>query len=169
VDEKKDQIAREIIASLNAKASGFHKHTVLNEEMISNIAFLVTKEEKPDFEWALDELDTRFSAKINFKLVGPLPPYSFATFEIKKLTWDEITYAKAFLGINGDPKPEEVKQSYHDMAKKLHPDNNPGNPQANKDFEELKKVFDLLYEYSQNGKDLFSIKKLTWEQLNTRS
>ena len=178
LDQKKDQIAREIIASLSAKdppqagkgGFDFCKHAVLNDAMISNTAFLVAKDKKGDFEARLEELDKKFSAKggsasggdglINFKLVGPLPPYSFATFEVDKLTKDEIAYAKAFLGVNGDPKPQEVKEAYHAMALKLHPDKNPDNPHAQKDFEELKKAFDILLKYSNNGQDLLLVKNV---------
>ena len=71
--------------------------------------------------------------------------------------------------MTGELNPEEVKQSYHSMAQKLHPDKNRDNPEAAKQFEELKKAFDLLSEYSSNGRDLFFIKKLSWEQLNARS
>jgi DnaJ-class molecular chaperone len=129
--------------------------------MITNLAFLITKSKKEDFEKEVEQLDKKFTGKINFRLVGPLPPYSFATFEIKKITPEEIFYAKAVLGIIEDPRPEEVKQAYYAMAQKLHPDKNPDNPEAARQFEELKMAFDLLYEYSSNGRDLFLIKKLT--------
>ena len=173
LDKKRDGVAEEIISALSAsggkdKAYAFCKQAVLNDSMICNIAYLIDKDNKEDFEQALDEFDKSFQEKINFKLVGPLPPYSFATFEIKKLTPDEIFYAKAVLGIVEDPPPEEVKQAYRAMAQKLHPDKNPDNPDAARQFEELKRAFDLLYGYSSNGRDLFSVKKLSWEQ-NTRS
>ena len=78
--------------------------------MICNIAFLIAKDKKEEFELALEQLDKEYTGLINFKLVGPLPPYSFATFEIKKLTPAEIAYAKAFLGLSGTPVPEEVSR-----------------------------------------------------------
>ncbi|MFA4844533.1 MAG: GvpL/GvpF family gas vesicle protein [Candidatus Margulisiibacteriota bacterium] len=164
LDRKKDRIAEEIITALSAsggQAGAFCKHATLNDRMIFNTAFLLDKDKKEVFEQELAELDRKYEGKINFKCVGPLPPYSFATIEIKKLTPDEIFYAKAVLGIVEDPPPEEVKRAYRAMAGKLHPDKNPDNPEAAKQFVELKKAFDLLYEYTSNGCDLFSVKKLT--------
>lgn len=168
LDQKRDEITEAVIAVLREKTLALSKQAVLNDDMIANVAFLIDKDKKEEFEQALDELDKKYEGKINFKLVGPLPPYSFATFEIKELTPEEIADAKVFLGITGEPSPEDVKQAYHTMAQKLHPDKNPGSPDATNQFEELKKAFEILYEYSSNGRDLFFVKKLSWEQQNTK-
>jgi len=168
LDKKKEKIACEIITALKDKAHTFCKHEILDENMIFNVAFLIDKDKREEFEKELDKLDKNYEGKLKFKLVGPLPPYSFNTVEVKKLTPDEISYAKTFLGIIDVSDPQEVKRTYRSMAQKLHPDKNPDNPDAAKQFEELKKAFDLLYEYSNNGKDLFLIKKLSWQQPNTK-
>lgn len=173
LDKKRDEITEAVIAVLSArggreKTLAFSKQAVLNDDMICNVAFLIDKDKREEFEQVLDELDKKYAGKINFKCVGPLPPYSFATFEIKELTPEEIADAKTFLGITGEPGPEDIKQAYHTMAQKLHPDKNPGSPDATRQFEELKKAFEILYEYSCNGRDLFFVKKLSWEQQNTK-
>jgi len=168
LDKKKEKIASAILSAFKDKARAICRHAVLNDSMIFNMAFLVDRDKKQDFEQALDQLDKKLNGMVNFKLVGPLPPYSFNTLEVKKLASEEIAYAEALLGVIEESTPQEVKQAYRNMAQKIHPDQNPNKPDAQKQFEELKKAFDLLYAYSKNGRDLFLIKELSWQQPNMK-
>jgi DnaJ-class molecular chaperone len=48
------------------------------------------------------------------------------------------------LGVKKDASPEDIQKAYRKLAKKLHPDLNPGNKQAEEQFKEASAAYDLL-------------------------
>jgi DnaJ-class molecular chaperone len=48
------------------------------------------------------------------------------------------------LGVKKDAKDEEIRRVYRNLAKKFHPDLNPGNKQAEARFKEIAAAYDLL-------------------------
>ena len=48
------------------------------------------------------------------------------------------------LGVPKSATAEDIKQSYRKLAKKLHPDLNPGNKKAEQSFKEVSAAYDLL-------------------------
>lgn len=57
--------------------------------------------------------------------------------------WLEKDYYKV-LGVAKDAKPEEIKKAYRKLARENHPDQNPGNPDAEKRFKEVSEANDVL-------------------------
>ena len=116
--------------------------------MIVNIAFLVDKDKREDFDKKVEELDAKFNAKLNFRCIGPLPPYSFYTLEIKKLKFEEIDWAKRKFEISNDIiSKDEIKKAYKWQAFSAHPDKNPDNPCAEKEFNEVNKAYKIITDY----------------------
>jgi len=52
-------------------------------------------------------------------------------------------YYKA-LGVAEDVSPDELKKVYRKLAKKFHPDHNPGNKQAEAKFKEIQEAYSVL-------------------------
>ncbi len=48
------------------------------------------------------------------------------------------------LGIARAASPDDVQKAYRRLAKKLHPDLNPGNKEAEESFKEVASAYDLL-------------------------
>src|SRR5882757_3673483 len=48
------------------------------------------------------------------------------------------------LGVKKDASQEEIQKAYRKLAKKLHPDLNPGNKKAEEQFKDLSVAYDLL-------------------------
>lgn len=48
------------------------------------------------------------------------------------------------LGVNKDASPDDIQKAYRALAKKLHPDLNPGNKQAEDQFKAVTAAYDLL-------------------------
>lgn len=48
------------------------------------------------------------------------------------------------LGVRKDASQEEIKRAYKNLAKKLHPDSNSDDPNANDKFQEVQKAYDVL-------------------------
>jgi len=48
------------------------------------------------------------------------------------------------LGVKSDASPDEIRKSYRKLAKELHPDLNPGKPEAEARFKTVTAAYDLL-------------------------
>jgi DnaJ-class molecular chaperone len=50
----------------------------------------------------------------------------------------------AILGVKTDASPEQIRKTYRKLARKLHPDLNPGNIEAEEQFKNVSRAYDLL-------------------------
>jgi len=57
--------------------------------------------------------------------------------------WLEKDYYKV-LGVSKDAKPEEIKKAFRRLARENHPDQNPGNKQAEQRFKDVSEANDIL-------------------------
>ena len=48
-----------------------------------NVSFLIEKSRESEFREEVYKLDARFQGKMNFKYVGPLPPYNFVNLKLE--------------------------------------------------------------------------------------
>jgi DnaJ-class molecular chaperone len=56
------------------------------------------------------------------------------------------------LGVQRDASQKDVQAAYRGRAKKLHPDLNPGNKQAEQDFKDLSAAYDILRDQEKRGR-----------------
>jgi hypothetical protein len=97
----------------------------------------------------VDGLNKEFLEKLNFRCIGPLPVYSFYTLEIKKIEFGEVDWARKKLGILDELTTKDaVKNAYHRQAFAFHPDKNPNMPEIDKEFDEIKKSYNILLDYA---------------------
>ena len=147
LDNKRERCALEIETELKDVSIDFRKHDLMDDRMIFNIAFLIDKNKKTEFERKLDELNAIFNEKLNFRCVGPLPPYSFYTAEVKKLPFNDIAWAKEKLGLNDMATKEEIIKAYRSKASIYHPDKNINSSDAEGQFNEIFRAYKILCEY----------------------
>ena len=148
LDKKRDNYACQIQEALKTVSPDFKAHELMDDKMVVNIAFLIDKDKRDGFDKKVEELNAKFNEKLNFRCVGPLPPYSFYTLEIMKLKFEEIDWAKKRLGILDDiTNKDELKKAYRRQVLSVHPDRNPENPCAEKEFDEVNKAFKIIADY----------------------
>jgi hypothetical protein len=146
LDEKKAGYATKMIEALNPFCQSIKQHEVMNDQMVSNTAFLLKQSQSALLEKALDQLDESLNGKLNFKWVGPLPCYSFYTLEVKELCFEEIELAKKELGLDNFTSEKNIQQVYLDKAKLFHPDTNPGDDGVVM-FNRIKKAYQTMLDY----------------------
>jgi len=149
--EKNKQIELNILDSLTAYSIDIKIHDVFNDQMITNSAFLINRDKKDKFEQAIDKLDEEFNSALNFKIVGPLPCYSFYTLEVKKLNVDHVLLAKNELGLGEETSESEIKKAYLEKAKLFHPDAQMENGDE-ENFNRISKAYHTMLDYSASAR-----------------
>ena len=148
LDEKRAGASRDILGRLQAVSEDARIHELRDDQMVMNAAFLIAKSKHQDFDKTVKELDAAMPDKLNFRCVGPLPPYSFYTLEVKKLLFGEIDRARKKLGLLKEKATRvEIKTAHKAMAFSSHPDRNPQAPGREKEFDEITQAYNVLWEY----------------------
>ena len=146
LNEKNKSTELEILDALASFCLDVKIHEVMNDQMITNSAFLINRNKKEKFEQVIDQLDEEFKGLLNFKLVGPLPCYSFSTIEIKELNPEHVALAKKTLGLSDESTESEVEKAYFEKAKLFHPDAQASNGDE-ENFNTINKAYHTLLEY----------------------
>ncbi|MCG2762130.1 MAG: GvpL/GvpF family gas vesicle protein [Candidatus Atribacteria bacterium] len=155
LDKKKEKEQAYIIECLKEFTIDFQKHSVMDDKMILNCAFLIEKRKESDFDIKLKTLDEECKQKINFRCIGPLPSYSFFTCQLKRVEYKQIEQARKLLGLEAKLSLEKIKDSYRKIAQKNHPDKDSNNLQLEEDFEKITQAYQLLKEcYKAENIDL---------------
>ena len=150
LDNKRKKYAFKILSALKKVSHDLKIHELMDDKMVINSAFLINKSRQKEFYGKIESLNNEFDDKLNFRCVGPLPPYSFYTLEIKKMQFEEIDWAKKKLRLSDDfATKNEIKKVYRKLAFSFHPDRNPNTPGIEKEFDEVTKAYRILGDYSE--------------------
>jgi hypothetical protein len=149
LDKKREKYALQIQTFLKRYCTAFKVHELMDDGMVINLACLINIGQQKDFDRKVGEINTKFAEKLNFRSVGPLPPYSFYTLEIKKMQFEEIDWARKLLRLGSRAIKEEIIKAYRNGAKLYHPDKSPDVPSAERRFNEIYRAYRILLEYCQ--------------------
>jgi len=144
---KNTTIELDVLESMKVICVDIKKHEVMNDQMITNSALLINRIHLDKFEQLIDELDVRYKGLLNFKLVGPLPCYSFYTLEITEANPDNVEKARIVLGLKEKTTESDIKKAYLNKARLFHPDTNLGNGDVKK-FNSVNKAYHTLLDYA---------------------
>ncbi len=79
--------------------------------MVADLALLLPRGASDALDRRLAELDEEFGSRLNFRCIGPLPPYSFATVEVNLPSFEAIDRARGL-----EPREKaglaEIKSAY---------------------------------------------------------
>lgn len=145
--DKNTNVELNILDSLSKVSLDIKTHDEMNDQMITNSAFLLNKNKKEKFEQVIDQLDEEYKGLLNFKLVGPLPCYSFYTIEVKELNPEQVVQAKKELELKEETSESEIKRAYLEKARLFHPDTQLNNNEE-ENFNKINKAYHTLIDYS---------------------
>jgi len=148
LDEKRAGVSRDLLERLQAVSEDARIHELMDDRMVINAAFLIMRAKHKDFEEKVEEINKSMQEKLNFRCVGPLPPYSYYTLEAKKFHFEEIERARKKLGLLHERATrDEIKKAHRAMAFSSHPDRNPDAPGQENEFDEITQAYHMLWEY----------------------
>jgi hypothetical protein len=77
MDHQRDADAESILERLRPLVHKTVLNKTISDRMILNAAFLVNKQQEPELDHILQDLDGQMGKRVMFKYVGPVPPYNF--------------------------------------------------------------------------------------------
>jgi len=134
----KNFIEKDVVIKIN-------ENETRSGKLIMDTSILVKRDKEREFYDKVNELDGKYK-KIELILVGPLPPYTFAQMEIKKTDFRSIDAARKLLGLSEEVTRLQLKDAYHELVHKYHPDRNP-DPSSKENFKKIEKAYVLLSDY----------------------
>jgi len=84
LEHKKVKEREALLQSVRQLSSDSCLNMTYGDDMLMNAAFLVDKVREKEFDATVEELDARYKDRIEFKYVGPAPPYSFVNIVVEE-------------------------------------------------------------------------------------
>jgi hypothetical protein len=151
LDRRRKSYRNQTMQSLARTALDVQLNALVADEMVMNIAFLIQRERQVDFDGQVRRINQALDDQINFRVIGPLPPYSFSTVEIKRPDPDKIEEARQLLGLGTKVSDKELKEAYRHLAARNHPTVHPDET-GDEQWAKVREAFILLRGYC-HGQD----------------
>jgi len=139
----KDKIVSQLHGCIESQCD----HDAIDDLMILNTAFLTKKDVEDEFHRMVQQLDHDFSGEVFFRLIGPLPLYSFKCVEIEWSSGDRIRDALSLLGLEENATSADLKAAYYRKGQCLHPDKIGYHSGTSPEFEKVVEAYGLLRKY----------------------
>jgi len=151
LDELRERVTGRLFVALRTTWRDIAVNPTRDDSMILNAAVLIDRSEEAEFDRTIEQLNRSYEDRLNFRCVGPLPPYSFATAEVKTTSAEELDAARQALGLSEQASLAEIKAAHRRLLREYHPDTNPGADAAEK-VKEVSAAYELLEQYAMNFK-----------------
>jgi hypothetical protein len=139
-------------------------HFLNSGGMAVSVAFLVEEANLDAFHGRIKQLNALFYNQMDFQVIGPLPPYSFATVEVARPSPEAIDEAKRILKLSEVASEVEVRKAYRHLAAEVGSGQKPGYKLARARLLALRRASDLLVAHCRSqaepgGSFLISIRR----------
>ncbi|MBI4289402.1 MAG: GvpL/GvpF family gas vesicle protein [Chloroflexi bacterium] len=116
LDRRREHYRERVVSALGRLSLNMASHELVAEDMVVNMAFLVERTVQPQFVEALHRVDDDLADQLRFRLIGPLPPYSFCTVEIDRITTLQIEQARQSLHLDEVFGEDDIRKAYRHLA-----------------------------------------------------
>jgi len=162
--QRRDSYLERMLGFLKPVSIEVQPHPQDSNGTVMSVAFLVEAANLEAFNSRVKQLNALFYNQIDFQVVGPLPPYSFATVEVARPDLVAIGEARRLLNLGEVTSELEVRKAYRRLAAEANSDHRQGNGLASKRLAQLHRASDLLVAYSRSqaepgGSFLISIRR----------
>lgn len=149
MDTRREEFRDRMVRFLRPVAIDVAAHALVSDELVINVAFLVERARQPELDQRIRALDALFEDGINFRVVGPLPLYSFCTVEVMRLTAEQVDEARQTLHLGGLISEPEVRKAYRRLAVIEQREPMQSNRLVSDELARLRSASDLLLRYCQ--------------------
>ena len=123
-------------------------NAMVSDQMVMNVAFLVDRSRESELNAAIEQLDGLFGNELNFRVISPLPPYSFSTVEVTRLAATQVEDAKQVLHLEDDAITKEtVRRAYRRLAAQEQRNHRSGANASDNRSASLRQASELLFLY----------------------
>jgi DnaJ-domain-containing protein 1 len=150
-----ERVASRLVIALQSRWPNFAVNPTKDDSMVLNAAILIDRGQEDQFDQIIQELNRDYENRLSFRCVGPLPPYSFATAEVKTTSAGDLDAARKVLELAESASLAEIKASHRRLLREYHPDKNP-HPEAADKVKEVSAAYELLERYALNAKHTFN-------------
>ena len=144
LDRRRQELKDRLLPGLRELSSKLVENPIMDDNMVTNLALLVPTGRLEAFDRRIAALDEQFEGQLDFRCVGPLPPYSFATIDLRLPGFEEVAEARRCLGLGEEATRSQVRRSYHEQVARIHPDLNPSRPGTEAEMTGLARAYELL-------------------------
>ena len=144
LEERRAALKDRLLPRLQEAGQEVHANPCMDDKMILNLALLVDEPGRLRLDALLPELDTELDGSLDFRCVGPLPPYTFATLEVESPSFADTESARGLLELPMEVTAGQVKAAFRRLASRLHPDVNPDAAHSEEAMAELAGAYKLL-------------------------
>jgi DnaJ-domain-containing protein 1 len=155
LDQKSKAAADRLVVSLRTKWRNIVVNPTRDDSAVLNAAVLIDRADQAEFDQVLEQLNRSYDDRLKFRRVGPLPPYSFATAEVKTVQASRLDAARRALRVGESASLAEIKGAYRRLLQEVHPDRNT-DPRAADSLKDISAAYELLEEYALNFKHTFN-------------
>lgn len=150
LEEKRAANQAQLLPRLRACGRDAISNPCMDDSMILNLALLTDGDGRTRLDALLPELDEECEGRLNFRCVGPLPPYSFASLEVESPSFSDIDRSRRLLDLPEDVSARDVKEAYHRQAARVHPDVNPEAAEGPLSMSDLSSAYALLSRFVES-------------------
>ena len=154
LDERRGQAACELLNAIQTIWPNVVVNPTRDDAMVLNAAVLIGRDEQSLFDKVISDLNGRCDERFNFRCVGPLPPYSFATANIRTIDAAALDTARQSLELGESASLAEIKTAYRRLLQENHPDRSAA-PGAADRMREIAGAYELLEEFAVNYRHAF--------------
>ncbi len=83
LDAKKEGEAKKIMNTFKRAAVDVRTNGLFGDNMFLNSAFLVDRSHEKEFDYMVEDLVEKYKDRVNFKYIGPAPPFNFVNIVVK--------------------------------------------------------------------------------------
>ena len=162
--QRRQTYLERMIGFLKPVSIDIQPHPFNSGRMAVSVAFLVDEASLDAFHGRIKQLNALSYNQIDFQVVGPLPPYSFATVEVNRPSPEAIDEAKQLLNLSEVVGEVEVRKAYRRLAAEVGSDRRLGDKLSGARLVALRRASDLLVAYcrgqaEKDGGFLISIRR----------